>query len=208
MKKIRVAFVMALLMLCCTTAEAKIRFGLKGGLNVTNMTFDKHVFDRSNQCGFFFGPTVKFGLPPTGLAVDISALYDKRQAKLTVADEALVQQQIIVPINARYSVGLGDNASVFFFAGPQIGFPVGKKDHSIVDDRAQWQVKKSNFSVNLGFGVMLLQHFQLSANYNVACGKTAEMTASQAVESGLDALAGKSTDARANAWQVGLTYYF
>ena len=55
---------------------------------------------------------------------------------------------------------------------------------------------------------MLLQHFQLSANYNVACGKTAEMTASQAVESGLDALAGKSTDARANAWQVGLTYYF
>ena len=151
---------------------------------------------------------MKFGLPPTGLAVDISALYDKRQAKLTVADEALVQQQIIVPINARYSVGLGDNASVFFFAGPQIGFPVGKKDQSIVDDRAQWQVKKSNFSVNLGFGVMLLQHFQLSANYNVACGKTAEMTASQAVESGLDALAGKSTNARANAWQVGLTYYF
>ena len=37
MKKIRVAFVMALLMLCCITAEAKIRFGLKGGLNVTNM---------------------------------------------------------------------------------------------------------------------------------------------------------------------------
>ena len=195
MKKIRVAFVMALLMLCCITAEAKIRFGLKGGLNVTNMTFDKHVFDRSNQCGFFFGPMVKFGLPPTGLAVDISALYDKRQAKLIVADEALVQQQIIVPINARYSIGLGDNASVFFFAGPQVGFPVGKKD-------------QSNFSVNLGFGVMLLQHFQLSANYNVACGKTAEMTASQAVESGLDALAGKSTNARANAWQVGLTYYF
>ena len=29
MKRIRVAFVMALLMLCCITAEAKIRFGLR-----------------------------------------------------------------------------------------------------------------------------------------------------------------------------------
>ena len=112
-------------------AKSQIEFGVKGGLNISNFSFDKKVFDKSNQTGFFIGPTVKFSLPVVGF--DISALYDQRSADLsvymttpeTLAKETIKQQQIVIPVNARFSFGLGETASIFFFAGPQFGFNLG-----------------------------------------------------------------------------------
>ena len=46
-----------------TPAQAQVKFGVKGGLNVTNMTFTKDIFDASNKTGFFIGPIVKVSLP-------------------------------------------------------------------------------------------------------------------------------------------------
>lgn len=70
------------MLLTATTAQAQIDFGVKGGLNVTNMSLSNDVLDASNRAGFFFGPTVKFTLPIVGLGVDASALYDQRSAKV------------------------------------------------------------------------------------------------------------------------------
>ena len=42
-----------------TNANAQIKFGLKGGLDVTNMSLSNDVFDASNKTGFFVGPMVK-----------------------------------------------------------------------------------------------------------------------------------------------------
>ena len=50
------------MLLTATTAQAKIDFGVKGGLNVTNMSLSNDVLDASNRTGFFFGPTVKLSL--------------------------------------------------------------------------------------------------------------------------------------------------
>ena len=62
MKKLITMAFIALLMLYAATAQAQIKFGVKGGLNVTRMSFDRAVFDESNQAGFYFGPTMKAGL--------------------------------------------------------------------------------------------------------------------------------------------------
>ncbi len=200
------------MLFAASSAQAQVKFGLKGGLNVTNMSLNSEVFDADNQTGFFIGPTVKFTLPIVGLGIDASALYDQRDAKVKVEDDGssveskIKNQSINIPINLRYGVGLGSTASLFLFAGPQFGFNVGDKNQSLYKDVAQWRLKSSTFSVNVGLGAMLLSHLQISANYNIACGKTGETTVSEAL--GTTAQEVFKKRGRANAWQIGLAYYF
>ena len=201
MKKILTLVV--LLATITVAAQAQVKFGVKGGLNITNMKFDNSVADKSNQAGFFIGPTVKFTLPVVGLGIDAAALYDQRSAK--VSDETLKQQSIQIPINLRYGFGLGSAASVYIFAGPQFGFAIGDKTKEIINNVADWRLKDSNLSANVGLGLMLLNHLQVSANYNIALGTTGEVDVNSALGTTWDTAIGK---AKANAWQISVAYYF
>ena len=198
---------MIVTMTAANNASAQIKFGLKGGVNVTDMSLSSNVFDASNRTGFFVGPTIKVQLPLVGLGIDASALYDQREAKIKVGNtttkETLRSQAINVPINLRYGWGLSSLANIFLFAGPQFGFNVGDKDQKI-DEKSTWSVKNSNFSLNFGAGVTLLSHLQLTANYNVVCGKTSDAT----ITEGIEHLTNKEVRSRANAWQIALAYYF
>lgn len=198
---------MIVTMTAANNASAQIKFGLKGGVNVTDMSLNSSVFDASNRTGFFVGPTIKVQLPLVGLGIDASALYDQREAKIKVGNtttkETLRSQAINVPINLRYGWGLSSMANIFLFAGPQFGFNVGDKDQKI-NESSTWSVKNSNFSLNFGAGVTLLSHLQLTANYNVVCGKTSDAT----IKEGLKQLTNKEVRSRANAWQIALAYYF
>lgn len=207
MKKIFMLLAMIVTMTAANNASAQIKFGLKGGVNVTDMSLSSNVFDASNRTGFFVGPTIKVQLPLVGLGIDASALYDQREAKIKVGNtttkETLRSQAINVPINLRYGWGLSSLANIFLFAGPQFGFNVGDKDQKITES-STWSVKNSNFSLNFGAGVTLLSHLQLTANYNVVCGKTSDAT----IKEGLEQLTNKEVRSRANAWQIALAYYF
>jgi opacity protein-like surface antigen len=197
-------FAMVVLLATMTVAaQAQVKFGVKGGLNITSMKLDKSVADKSNQAGFFIGPTVKFTLPVVGLGIDAAALYDQRSAK--VLDETLKQQSIQIPINLRYGIGLGSTASVYIFAGPQFGFAIGDKVTELANDAADWRLKDSNLSANVGLGLMLLNHLQVSANYNIALGTTGEVDVNNAINTAWNTAIGK---AKANAWQISLAYFF
>ena len=213
MKKIIATLMFAVALMTAGTADAQVKFGLKGGLNVTSMSFNSSVLDASNRTGFFVGPTVKIQLPLVGLGLDASALYDQREAKVSVADsytgntntteKTLRSKAINIPINLRYGWGLGSMANVFLFAGPQFGFNVGKKNQELTENTS-WSVKNSNFSVNVGAGFTVLSHLQLSANYNIVCGKTSDASLKNVGEQIVD----KEARSRANAWQIALAYYF
>ncbi|MGN0069911.1 MAG: porin family protein [Prevotella sp.] len=202
MKKMMTTALFICAMLLSTTATAQVKLGVKGGLNVTNMSLSSDVLDASNQTGFFVGPTLKITLPIVGLGIDASALYDQREAKLKAAGdeqaEATARQKSIqIPLNLRYGMGLGSLANVFVFAGPQFGFNVGDKNQDLYG--VDWKLKSSNFSVNVGLGVTLLTHLQVSANYNIACGKTGELKWDDSV---------KGVTGKNNAWQIAAAYYF
>ena len=201
MKKILTLVV--LLATITVAAQAQVKFGVKGGLNLTSMKLDKSAVDKSNQAGFFIGPTVNFTLPVVGLGIDASALYDQRSAK--VLDETLKQQSIQIPINLRYGIGLGSTASFYIFAGPQFGFAIGDKVTELANDAADWRLKDSNLSANVGLGLMLLNHLQISANYNIALGTTGEVDVNNAVNTAWNTAIGK---AKANAWQLSVAYFF
>ena len=204
MKKILTVVVLFAALMTAAPAQAEVKFGLKGGLNLTSMSLDANAISKSNQAGFFIGPTVKFTLPIVGLGIDASALYDQRKGK--VDDLDVKQQSIQIPINLRYGIGLGSTASIYFFAGPQFGFNVGGKtvSETINNISEEWTFKDSNFSINVGAGLMLLSHLQVSVNYNFGIGKTGDY---QKVTVNNVTQAFKN-DSKMNAWQIGVAYYF
>ena len=209
MKKITAVFTLVVVLMfgLSVPVQAQVQFGVKGGLNVGSMSLNNDLLKASNRTGYYFGPTVKFTLPVVGIGIDAAALYDQRETKLSndklketsSFEKTVKQQQIVVPINLRYNIGLSKMAALLFYAGPQFGFNVGDKNESIDGKRIDWHFKNSNLSINAGAGVMLLNHLQVSVNYNIACGKTGEAT----VDNTIDAI-----KARNHAWQVGAAYYF
>lgn len=207
MKKLFTLIVLVAATYFAVPANAQLKFGIKGGLNITDMSLSKDVFETSNRTGFFIGPTIKFTLPIVGLGIDASALYDQREGEVnvtgdnnTIVSTKLKQKSINIPINLRYDIGLGSLAAVYLAAGPQFGFNVGDKNQSLYEDVVNWRLSSSNFSVNVGAGVMLLSHLQIGANYNIVCGKTGEITVFDGAKSVLRG--------RSNTWQISAAYYF
>ncbi len=185
-------------------ANAQIKFGVKGGLNMSKLSVNGKVIDKSNNIGFYLGPTAKISLPLTGLGLDVSALYNQYSSDVTVdvgneqvtrENTTLTVKQLAIPVNVRYGVGLGSLASIYAFAGPQFAFNLAD-DISSID----WKWKNTYLSVNVGVGVSLLNHLQANINYNIGCGKSGETSVSSAAH--------QAFNAKSNAWQVGVAYYF
>ena len=203
MKKILTIAVLFAALMTTVPAKAEVKFGLKGGLNLTSMSLDANAISKSNQAGFFIGPTFKFTIPIVGLGFDASALYDQRKGSIGANgnETSIKEQSIQIPINVRYAIGLGSTASIYFFAGPQFGFNVGDKD--IKTDVGNWTFKSSNISANVGLGLMLLRHLQISANYNFGLGKTGELD--EYLPGAVNAI---KENGKLNAWQIGVAYFF
>lgn len=200
MKKIFAVVLMAVAF--AMPSKAQVSFGIQAGLNMSNVSASDLNGTVKSRTGFFVGPTVKFTLPIVGLGIDASALYDQREGKAEVAGytENVKSQSIQIPINLRYGFGLGSLAEIFAFAGPQFGFNVSSKQ-DIFNDMADWTLKSSNFSANVGVGATIAGHLQAKLNYNVALGKTGEF---ESVSSTVKQV----VDAKFNAWQISLAYFF
>ncbi|MBQ2344435.1 MAG: porin family protein, partial [Prevotella sp.] len=211
MKKIFFSLCMVLVAL---TANAQIRLGVKGGVDLAKLSFKNDVFKSDNRTGWFIGPTMNIPIPLPGMSIDLAALYNQRESKIDVfyapagtSDtrqvNTLKTKQIIVPMSLRYSIYLGTGFNVFAFGGPQLGFAIGDKEQNLTDDNeAIWRLKNSAFSVNVGAGITLA-NFQLSANYNVGVSKTGEVTWKNATQAAADGWNGNY-----NSWQVSAAYYF
>ena len=203
MKKIFTTIVLMAAMLVAIPAKAGINFGIKGGYNITNFSFSEDVIAKDNQQGFFIGPSLKIGIPVLPIGFEIAALYDQRDAKLE--GEKISQKSINIPINVRYELGLGDMAGIYVAAGPQFGFNIGDKKFSF-SNANDYEMKDSNLSLNLGAGIRLVSHLEIGFNYNIACGKTGEVTgksvATETIKNLLD------SEGKSNAWQISAAYYF
>ena len=204
-KVISFLMLMAAVMLVQPMQAQSVSFGAKGGFNITNMSFDKKVFDSENRVGFFVGPVLKVSVLG-GLGFDIAALYDQRESKLN--DETVKQKSVLVPVNARLNIGLGSTAGIYLAAGPQFGFNVGDDEYSwtsLDQNKANientFQLKKSNFSVNLGAGAYLMKHLEVGFAYNIAISKTGEAKFKDVVDD-------IKEDSKPKTWTISAAYYF
>ena len=191
-----------------TMAGTPVRFGLKGGFELTEMNFNASDLRQANRAGFYAGPVAKFSLPVVGLCIDASVLYSQRDLK--VDGEKILQKSLLLGGDLRYGVGLGNALSIFVNAGPQLSLNVGDDVFYWKDDEQnnhQYALQNTMISFNLGLGVSFLRHFEAGIYYNIPAGKTADFTWDKIGET-LKDTSWNRAKSKTNAWHVAVAYYF
>lgn len=131
MKKIFGALMIVACLGMAMPAQAQLHFGVKGGLNLSKASLSDIPgnFKKDNFTGFFIGPMAEFNIPIVGLGVDASLLFAQRGVKVTGEGENITVKQngVDIPVNLKYTFGLGSTAGIYLAAGPDFYFDFEKK---------------------------------------------------------------------------------
>lgn len=208
MKKFILTFALLLSLAWATPASALgFDWGVTGGLNLTKLKLKgeaKEMLKSDNQAGWFIGPKVHFSLA-LGFGLDGSLLYSQQKYSVTDKEDGLSEyktsRSIEIPINLRYSIGLGSIASAFVTTGPQFDFNVGSKKW------ADGMFERSNMTTswNVGAGVKLLGRVEVGVGYNFALGKVGETLLENI---GGESYIGSADNYRSNTFTAQATIYF
>ncbi len=195
MKKIFSVLMVTVALMMAAPAQAQlIKFGVKGGLNMSKIDWGKE-----NSTGFFIGPMAEITLPIIGLGIDGALMYSQKTnlsyeyAGNDVSSVDLKEQGIEIPINLKYSFGLGSLLGVYLAAGPD--FFYNFKDI----DATAFKAKKSQVAINLGAGVKLLKKLQVGITYQIPMGDSFEWK---------DVVAKVANGTKTKTWQVSAAYIF
>lgn len=192
MKKIVSVLMVAVALMMAAPAQAQlIKFGVKGGMDFTKLDFNtKSVSEATdNATGWFIGPMAEVTLPVVGLGVDGAVMFAQK------GKDDLKQQGIEVPVNLKYTIGLGSMFGIYLAAGPDFFFNF--KDIDV----AGWEAKKTQVAVNLGAGLKLLRKLQVGVNYQIPLSDSyhySDKVVDGITESGV----------KTKTWQVSLAYIF
>ena len=78
MKKIVGLILLAVMALIAVPAKSQIKFGIKGGLNISSVHFNKDLVGKDNVTGFNIGPMVEVMAPIMGVITStIGPKYEK-----------------------------------------------------------------------------------------------------------------------------------
>ena len=188
MKKIVSVLMVAVALMMAAPAQAQlIKFGVKGGMDFTELDLDVKSFGEAaeSSTGFFIGPMAEVTLPIIGLGVDGAVMYAQR------GKDELKQQGIEVPLNLKYTIGLGSVAGIYIAAGPDFFFNFKDVDVKEMD------AKKTQVAVNVGAGLKLLKKLQVGITYQIPMGDSFEWKD-----------AGSVITAKNKTWQASLAYIF
>lgn len=219
MRKTLAILILAIVGMSAQTANAQIKIGVVGGLNVTKVDY-KHLssnYDSKNRAGWFIGPKVEAHLPIVGIGVDASLLYSQRGISTEesiptgVPDASVTTKKtsqfrtIEIPINLRYQFGFSSLIAVYVATGPQFGFNVGDGSFSNVMG-TKFKYKNSILSYNIGAGVKLLKHLEAGIGYNFPLTKFAKVTGTNDAASAL--LYDSKSSFKAGTFQLHVGYFF
>lgn len=218
MKKIILSMCLAAVALMGTTASAKtFGWGITGGLNVPEIDWSgdvkAQVTDKSNynaDNGWYAGVTAMVSVPVIGFGVDGAVLYS--QEKVSDADV----KSISVPIHLRYDFNLPLANKIvvpFVMAGPQFNygldefsFDITTLDKETLKEKTETLSfeKANNWKLDLGAGVILFNHLQVSYSYVIPMGNTGKLMDKDITGTTYTAF----KNYKAAAHRIGVTYYF
>lgn len=167
MKKIVGLVLVGLLCLTVAPAKAQLRFGVKGGVNISTVHFSKDVISPDNVTGFHIGPMLEASIPLIGVGFETAILYTQRG--LEYKDQSMKTDYLEVPLHLKWKFGL-PVVKVYVATGPYFGFRVsGDKFWDIpgLYDNVSGQIKSKSFSSgwDIGAGAEVLNHLQVGVNY-------------------------------------------
>lgn len=177
MKNLRFLLIVALIGIA-TAAKADLRFGVKAGLDVSALHFDKSTFDSDNRAGFTAGIMGEFTVPVIGIGCDLSVMYVRRNSKwmeenFSDAATEMKNDYIEIPLNLKYKfgfLGIGKIIAPFITTGPSVAFLTSR---TAINDFAK--NKTCDFAWNFGAGVQLFNKVQIAASYGLGLSKAIEV---------------------------------
>lgn len=187
---VRLATLMLLLIISMPVC-AQMQWGVKGGMNISHLSFDSDKGTSIDRNGFFVGPMIEYTFP-VGLGLDGSFMYCQRG----MGDDELKQMGFDLPLNLKYTFGLGSSVGVYVAAGPDFYFDFKKNEKYNRRQRAM-------VGMNIGGGFKLFGHLQIGFNYNIPLGYSGEVTPGDA----LNATFGIG-DYKNKTWQLSAAFLF
>lgn len=177
MKKIVSLIVLAVMTLVAVPVQSQVRFGVKGGLNISSVHFNREIVNDDNVTGFNIGPMIEGTVPLIGVGFDAAILYSQKGLGLKGHDD-VKNDYIDVPVNLKWKFGL-PILKGYLTAGPYVGFRVGGEKFWDIPGEVgdQLQAKSFNAGLNFGAGVEVIKHLQVGFNY--ALGLTNDYSASK-----------------------------
>ena len=141
MRRMKWMLAAAVMLVAVTTAQAQCRFGVKGGVNIASVSFDRHVLDAENITGF------------------------------GVRGESLRSDYIDVPVNAKFKFGLpliSPFLAAGPYASFRVSSDKSW-DISGITDQVIRQVEAQNFAAGLNFtaGAEVMDVVQVGLTYSL-----------------------------------------
>lgn len=164
----QIAIIVVLIITATSTAQSQVRFGVKGGITLNKLKWDKEVVNKDNRAGFTAGLMMEIGLPVVGLGIDASVLYAHREDDMYFEDVKLKRDYLDIPLNVKYKVQIPVLCKIitpFVTTGPDFALMLGDTD------KGDFKTRKWNTSWNVGFGVELFRKLQVHANYGIGITK-------------------------------------
>ncbi|MDE6811427.1 MAG: PorT family protein [Muribaculaceae bacterium] len=223
-----------LIVMCAVLAgigmtDAKpIKFGVKAGMNVNKLSFDKDLAKSSNSCGWTAGVMAEFTVPIIGIGCDAGLMYARMNNSSDVSYDNLIPSTagsilgtstdaattevgdiygknfLEIPINIKYKLSLPLVARIvkpYAFTGPNFAFRLGK---NVKDNIRNIESRSCQIAWNVGLGVELFNHVQVGASYAFGINnvvKTINKVADTTVTP-------SDIKARNNYWTVTAAYVF
>lgn len=152
-------------------AQAQFKFGLKAGVDVNKLHFNKNILDSDNRAGFTGGAMIEFTAPVVGIGMDASVMYVRRSAEW-MADNGLQKEHndyIDVPINLKWKLNIpviNNIARPYLATGPAFSFLTSPRNWSDA-----YRNRRFDTSWNFGFGIEFFKHLQVGASYGIGLSK-------------------------------------
>ena len=165
MKRMKYLLIIAAL-LAVSTANAQFRFGVKGGLNIAKVSFNKDVLNSGNITGFHVGPMIEGMFGKGGVGFDAGLLFS--QKGFDTDDKTVKNTFLEIPANVKFKFGL-PLVNPYFAVGPYIDFRVsGDKLRDISYKDVKHQVESKSFGAGLNFavGAEVLDKLQVGLTYS------------------------------------------
>lgn len=171
-----------------TVSASNFRWGIKGGMSVNNLHFNEEIkndlLNAENQLGFSGGVMLEYMLPITNLSIDGSVMYVHRNTLENSKGEQLKRDFVEIPVHVKYSLYVpvvGKAVIPYVFLGPSVAFKLGETDiEEFVRNR------KCEVGFNVGLGVELFSHFQISGNYGMGLTKALDYIGSEVELNGVE----------------------
>lgn len=202
MKKLnlRLLVILCLALLNVGFASSQIRFGVRGGTDVSNNRINKDILNANNRLGFQVGGVLEVMAPIIGWGAEAAVLYGHQQFDVTKDGYNLSNYNYLrVPVSLKKKFSVVGLFGIFIVVGPYAEFRLSGGDLSGESLAEQYKSKSFGMGFDAGAGVELLKHLEVGMYYRKAL---TENYSSDAPNLG-DALRKRPSN-----WAVNLTYFF